>query len=300
MRWLVVTDIHGNLPALRRVLDTPEARSCGRCISLGDQVNFGPQSREVQEELQRLGAVMLLGNHEERFRHMEDFQGYNWAPLRWTWERMRGLETPGLTDVRIGPVWCTHGTPGNPYHLVDAETVKTVLDALPEGITLLLSGHHHIAWRVEHGGRTAVNPGSVGMYEGGRGGWAPFAVLETEAACWRLTCHAAAYDTEETRAAFLSSGLAETVPEMSRAVLQVMRTGQFHGVPALLAHVRETAALHGLSMGDRRAWRLADTTWSWEEPVDSLTFWSRPPAPAEKAASPEAGNRQVCLGEITH
>lgn len=46
MRTLLMADIHGNFAALRAILSTPEAQSCGRVISLGDQVNFGPESRK--------------------------------------------------------------------------------------------------------------------------------------------------------------------------------------------------------------------------------------------------------------
>ena len=46
MRTLLMADIHGNFAALRAILSTPEAQSCGRIISLGDQVNFGPESRD--------------------------------------------------------------------------------------------------------------------------------------------------------------------------------------------------------------------------------------------------------------
>ncbi|MGN0971456.1 MAG: metallophosphoesterase family protein, partial [Aristaeellaceae bacterium] len=72
MRCLIVSDIHGNLPALEAVLASPEAAACESIISLGDQVNFGPQSREVLQRLESLHAAMLLGNHEERFTRLED------------------------------------------------------------------------------------------------------------------------------------------------------------------------------------------------------------------------------------
>ncbi len=84
MRTLLMADIHGNFAALRAILSTPEAQSCGRIISLGDQVNFGPESRKVVETLRSLGATMLMGNHEERLLHPDDFAGYNWAMLRVT------------------------------------------------------------------------------------------------------------------------------------------------------------------------------------------------------------------------
>ena len=61
MCTLLMADIHGNFAALRAILSTPEAQSCGRVISLGDQVNFGPESRKVVETLRSLGATMLMG-----------------------------------------------------------------------------------------------------------------------------------------------------------------------------------------------------------------------------------------------
>ena len=51
MRTLLMADIHGNFAALRAILSTPAAQSCGRVISRGDQVNFGPESRKVVETL---------------------------------------------------------------------------------------------------------------------------------------------------------------------------------------------------------------------------------------------------------
>ena len=47
MPTLVLTDLHGNLPALEAVLAHPAAAQCTDIISLGDHVNFGPDSRAV-------------------------------------------------------------------------------------------------------------------------------------------------------------------------------------------------------------------------------------------------------------
>lgn len=117
MRTLLMADIHGNFAALRAILSTPEAQSCGRVISLGDQVNFGPESRKVVETLRSLGATMLMGNHEERLLHPDDFAGYNWAMLRVTARQLAGISLADLpVDVRIGSALLTHGTPGDPYH----------------------------------------------------------------------------------------------------------------------------------------------------------------------------------------
>lgn len=275
MRTLVIADIHANLPALEAVLQTPQARACDRVVSLGDQINFGPQPREVMQRLTDLGAVMLLGNHEERFRHIgeAEFAGYNWQLLRWTWARVKDFSFELPVDVRLGSVLCTHGLPGDPYHLVHPEDLPAVLDALPEGTTHLLSGHSHMRWMVTHGGKTAVNPGSLGVPEHGRGQAAPFAVLEMEDGRVSVTLHEAPYDVGQVVRAYVASGAAEQAPEMTRGVLHSMLTGEGEYVFRLVRHVADTARAMHTSMADPAAWAAADKTWRWREPMTSREYW---------------------------
>lgn len=172
MRYLIITDVHGNLPALEAVLATPEARSCHQILSLGDQINYGPQPRQVVERLRALGAVMLLGNHEERLSHLQEpaFQQYNWAMLQWSAQQAADV-LPSLPPTwQEGSVLCTHACPGDVYGLLWPDDLPGVLDTLPEGVTHLITGHNHIRWRVEHRGRLAVNPGALGMLETAQGG----------------------------------------------------------------------------------------------------------------------------------
>ena len=66
MRVLLVSDIHGNLPALEFVLQLEQ--SADLVISIGDVVNYGPWSNECVDLLESLtNKVLLKGNHEEIF-----------------------------------------------------------------------------------------------------------------------------------------------------------------------------------------------------------------------------------------
>ena len=277
MPTLVLADIHGNLPALEAVLSHPAAQRCDEIISLGDHVNFGPQSRAVHEKLVQLGAVMLLGNHEERLTRPADseFDGYNWRLMRWTAAQMQGVDLHLPTDLRRGNILFTHGTPGEPYHLVQPAEVPALLDALPAG-TLLLSGHNHKPWDVTHNGRRAVNPGSAGMLElpsdssePGEPGLAPFLVLDGE----EITHHTARYDVADVARAYIASGAARVAPELSRAVLHVMQTAECQGVTKLIRHVNRVAADMGLTLGDESAWKAADRTYPWTEAISSEEYW---------------------------
>lgn len=273
MPTLILADIHGNLPALEAVLRHPAAQKCADIVSLGDHVNFGPQSRAVHERLASLRAVMLLGNHEERLLRPADaeFDGYNWRLMRWTAQQMQGADLHLPMDLRRGRVLMTHGTPGEPYHLVQPTEVPGVLDSLPEDVELLLSGHNHHRWDVSHGGRRAVNPGSVGMAEDGKGAVAPFLVLEgTE-----VVQYEAVYDVDEVLRAFVESGVHRLAPEMCRMVAHVMRTAEYQGVLKLVRHVSATAAAMDLTLGDEAAWKAADRTYPWAEAISSEEYWNQ-------------------------
>lgn len=64
----VITDIHGNLPALRAILALLDAEGCDEIIHTGDVVDIGPQSKECLQLLcSRKDVIMLLGNHDKDF-----------------------------------------------------------------------------------------------------------------------------------------------------------------------------------------------------------------------------------------
>lgn len=66
MRVLVISDIHGNLPALEYVLN--QEKFVDMVISLGDVVNYGPWSNECVDLMDTLkNKILILGNHEEAF-----------------------------------------------------------------------------------------------------------------------------------------------------------------------------------------------------------------------------------------
>jgi hypothetical protein len=65
MRFLIFSDVHGNLPAFEKMLAAE--KGIDLYISLGDVVNYGPWSNECVDLLESLPSIKLLGNHEEYF-----------------------------------------------------------------------------------------------------------------------------------------------------------------------------------------------------------------------------------------
>ena len=66
MKTLIFSDVHGNLPALERML--AEETNCESFICLGDVVNYGPWSNECVALVSSLpNSKLLMGNHEKDF-----------------------------------------------------------------------------------------------------------------------------------------------------------------------------------------------------------------------------------------
>lgn len=66
MKILIVSDIHGNLPALEYCLKIE--KNIDLLISLGDVVNYGPWSNECVDLLETIdNTIKISGNHERNF-----------------------------------------------------------------------------------------------------------------------------------------------------------------------------------------------------------------------------------------
>jgi predicted phosphodiesterase len=68
MRIGLIADIHGNLPALKVILEKFEIEKCDSIYCLGDAIAIGPFSKECIELLLTLSNIkFIMGNHEEVF-----------------------------------------------------------------------------------------------------------------------------------------------------------------------------------------------------------------------------------------
>ena len=64
-RIALISDVHGNLTALRAVLADLEARGITRIFNLGDYVGKGPRGREVIDLCRERCEVNILGNWDD-------------------------------------------------------------------------------------------------------------------------------------------------------------------------------------------------------------------------------------------
>ena len=64
MKYAILSDIHGNLEALRSVLAEIRRHKVEKYICLGDVVGYGANPNECLELIQSLNPVAVLGNHD--------------------------------------------------------------------------------------------------------------------------------------------------------------------------------------------------------------------------------------------
>ena len=189
---LLLSDIHGNLPALEAVLEDAEARGGYSAVwVLGDSVGYGAQPNEVVERLRALpGLSMVKGNHEAAALGeitVADFNPVAGAATVWTAKNLRQEVRDFLRvlpEVAIDrEVTLCHGAPRDPMweYMLSVHTAEGNLDHFDTAGCV--HGHTHVpsifgcyaerSWHAIQGHdqqieeldyrRWFVNPGSVGQ-----------------------------------------------------------------------------------------------------------------------------------------
>jgi len=179
MRVAVLSDVHGNLPALEAVLAEVASLEVDRIVSAGDLV-FGPFPRECLERLVDLGAAFVRGNAD---RVPDGVPGASWVEEQLdpvSLEFLRGLPE----SISLGGVRYCHGSPRSDEEIITRISPDQRIRAVVTGIEerLVVGGHTHVQFEREVDGIRFVNAGSVGTpYEGRRGAfWAIVDGLDIE------------------------------------------------------------------------------------------------------------------------
>ena len=103
MRIAVISDIHGNLEALRAVLSDIRARGADEIYCLGDVVGYGPNPRECLDLVMEWCQVVVLGNHDQGA--IFDPKGFNGVSERAIFWTSAQLEAPiPSTTVVFGEI----------------------------------------------------------------------------------------------------------------------------------------------------------------------------------------------------
>ena len=200
----ILSDIHGNLPALEAVVADARSRGCTRFLSLGDVAGYGAQPGECIDILRQLDAVNILGNHDSYITLNEDCPRSR--VVSQIIDFQRGVLTTAQVDwlkssldmLREDDLLFVHGGPEDPR---DQYLYTITPQSIPDDVRWLFSGHTHVQVLADFGDRGYCNPGSVGQPRDGDCR-AAYASIRGHA----VTLHRVAYDVDRAVAAMKSAG----------------------------------------------------------------------------------------------
>jgi putative phosphoesterase len=226
-RLAVITDIHGNLPALEASLAAIDAIGVDRIYCGGDLVGYGPHPNEVCALIQEREIPTIYGNYDYAIGRGLDDCGCAYVTehdrelgkqsVAWTLTHtdqaakdfMRELPFDRRFELGDVPIHLVHGSPRkvNEYLFEDKPASLYERLAASEEAQVMVFGHTHKPWIHTYGEVLFVNCGSVGKPKDGDPR-AAFAILELDDASQvQVSIERVPYDAEAVAREVEAAGL---------------------------------------------------------------------------------------------
>jgi predicted phosphodiesterase len=245
MKIAVLSDIHGNLPALQTVTDHLETWRPDLVFVNGDVVNRGPNPaaclRFVEQKRRNNGWQIMQGNHEmyviDQSRPDAARNGRLFEINRssfWTYQQLNGdvtilqtwpashtLTAPGGSQMHI-----THASRrSNRDSILPYSPLARVRQQIAPAPALFATAHIHHAFIRQVDETLVVNSGSAGSlcYGDTR---ATYAQITWHKGRWQARIVYLDYDKEQTDCDFHTSGFLTESGPVSRIIYEEWRTGR--------------------------------------------------------------------------
>ena len=178
MSVVILSDVHANLPALQAVLEDVARTAPGAPIwHCGDVVGYGASPNEVIAELQRVGAIGVMGNHDLAALGDDVIETFNegaHAAALWTRDVLTAESRSWLRALpkvlEMGSATIVHASLRDPImeYVVQQEIAEENLRLL--ATPLLFHGHTHVPaiWSLQDGiaQRTHVGAEAISLRSG--------------------------------------------------------------------------------------------------------------------------------------
>ncbi len=236
MRILLVSDIHGNWPALAALREPYDV-----CLCMGDLVEYGPEPGKVIDWVRANAAHCVRGNHDHGVAQNVEISGVGGfryltmatrAPtiqMLSTEHRRYLAELPTIQLATIGGkrFLLVHATPRDPMdEYVMADPTQWANRVAGWNVDYVCVGHTHYQFVLDVVGTKVINPGSLGLQRDGVP-TARYAVIEDG----RVELKTMAYDTEAVVAAVMDSPFEDKAKAM---LCDVYRLGRYqHALPSM-------------------------------------------------------------------
>jgi putative phosphoesterase len=245
----ILSDIHGNLVALRAVLAELEDLGVDSIAVAGDLVGFGPNPDDVVDLLVERAARLIRGNHEKDYVAPYGTLGMpdggridpRFRSMIWSMERLGPERRAFLSELPdsllLDPeTLVVHGSPRHVRDSVLAWTPETELDAMfaEADARLVFMGHTHRPVIRNPARRRLVNAGSVGLPLGGdpRASYVLAWPSQTSGTVWKVEVRRVPYDLEAAIAAY-DNGLRDADAGFVELISRQLRTARDYYGPWL-------------------------------------------------------------------
>ena len=207
MKIAVISDIHGNAPALRAVWERISGR-VDTVLFLGDLAGYYSFVEDCVPFLDSGNVIGVRGNHDEVLvrcirtgRPPENsYRERYGSALERAWRELseRGkrlfLSWPEHTRIQLGSrtISMYHGAPWDPLEARVYPDFGEWDRFAADSSDIMLLGHTHYAFSKVWNGKLIVNPGSVGQPRDHKGAGACYAEMNLETL--EVTHHRISYD----------------------------------------------------------------------------------------------------------
>lgn len=255
MRFAIISDIHGNLPALHAVLEDIHQADVDQIICLGDIANGGPFPAQCIQQVQAVTNLVIQGNHELYLLDKvpdADFNDPSWGVVHWTRAQLSSEQMtyqdqlpisyelfPDTLFYHASPLDQFRGFLGNTSDGEIAERMNK-----RDHVTLFVGHTHRFLYR-QWSNSWIVNCGSVGMPLDGTP-QAKYLIATHRHNHWQVEFRVVPYDYDCLHRAFEQSGIQQANPIFAGLFRYQMATGKQILVPYLDA-LRRFADLQGIS-----------------------------------------------------
>lgn len=246
MKIAILSDIHGNLPALEAVAADIERWQPDVVLVNGDSVNRGPDSPGCWQFVQQRGWAHTRGNHEEYMIERLDAnypQDKRYVPLfwmsSWTFRQFNG-EVAALQSLpegvsRFAPDGSEcrlrhasmRGNTDNVTAVSPFDTIRAQI-APPPAVFATAHTHHPFVRVVDQ--TIVVNSGSVGSPSDGDVR-PSYARIHWQDGVWSAEIARVPYDREQALDAFRHSGFMEGAGPMAWLVYHEWRAAEIFVTP---------------------------------------------------------------------
>lgn len=244
-RVALLSDIHGNLPALNAVLKHMDSIGVDQIVVTGDFITDCPNPNEVISLLRSRDALFIRGNRENYLLEELDSGNKFWPAkrqfesLQWTLDHIKPeylewirslpgelvLKTPDCAEIRI-----VHGSTESDRELLlstKKERVEQVLTGITENY--LVCGHTHLPWNWTINGKVIINPGAIGV-SFNEEPLAEYVILSSNGTLWSVEHYGIPYSVDELKLLYRNVGLLGDRDVWSNLIIDSLESGQNRNV----------------------------------------------------------------------